>query len=105
MTIIQNQLVGLDFETYSDININEHGLDRYISSPYFQPILARTYTEGPGHSVTGSYQLWDPEKYQEEHARLSLALRGKQVAVHNVGFEAAVLDWMDIPRTSFQFVD
>ena len=30
---------GLDFETYSDVNLPKEGLDRYINSPTFQPLI------------------------------------------------------------------
>ena len=32
--------VGLDFETYGDVNLPEEGLYRYVSSPHFRPLIA-----------------------------------------------------------------
>ena len=33
---------GLDFETYSDVDLKKHGLDRYVTDPSFRPLIAHT---------------------------------------------------------------
>lgn len=87
-------LLGLDFETYSDVDLRKHGLDRYISSPYFTPLIAVVVSLGR----EDRFNFVDaPSRATHELARV---LEGNTVACHNRGFEAAVLEWLDIPLPS-----
>ena len=85
---------GLDFETYSDVSLPKAGLDRYINSPTFQPLIA-SIDDGQSPPVTFDF-IFDGVDAQAAfldrlHAEISW---GRTLVAHNVGFERAVLKWM-----------
>jgi DNA polymerase len=101
MPVIDN-LVGLDFETYSDVDLLKHGLDRYVKGKHFRPLIAsmKWRTEGIYCGQRFNF-VEDPEAVQA----LNFKLKDKIVVAHNAGFEQAVLDRMGIGLPSNRFID
>lgn len=81
---------GIDFETYSEVNLPKHGLDRYINHPSFQPLIV-SVTVGSyrrtfdfvfgGEREKNVFRQYMDAQYQQGYA----------FAAHNVGFERAVM--------------
>jgi DNA polymerase len=98
--------IGLDFETYGDVDLTVHGLQRYTESPHFQPLIAAVvWVKG---TVTQHFegQLFDfVEDYTEQRLRLIEVIGTNTIVAHNAGFEQAVLASMDIHLPSSRFVD
>lgn len=100
-------MIGLDFETYSDVDLPKHGLDRYISSPYFLPLIASVAKQGvSGRTYTQRYQLFDHRDQRQFQNDINHAVRcGVKIVAHNSGFEMAVLGSMNIQLGADNFVD
>jgi DNA polymerase len=92
--------IGLDFETYAEVDLTKHGLNRYISCPYFQPLIAAVAWDD------GTAEVFDfVTDYTESRLRLIEVIGNNTVVAHNAGFEQAVLASMGIYIPSSQFVD
>lgn len=96
-------VIGLDFETYSPVDLKDHGAPRYFEHPDWCVTLAGTYTKVSASPVSKSYDFaLDPEQ-----AKVQLAhdIEGQVVVGHNVGFEKMVLrklGMLDLPES---FID
>ncbi len=98
--------LGLDFETFSGVDITKVGLDNYINHPDFTPLLgAIAWRETPSSEI--STRLYDfvrlrwPFSGFPEDLKL-LAKEGRTLAAHNSMFEKLVLNrrWpTQIPAT------
>lgn len=89
-----SQLVGIDFETYSDVDIRKHGLDRYVSSPYFKPLIVAIAGIERGILVSTSWEL------DEAGIELLLEFAEDQMLVaHNAAFELAVFRHLGVDLT------
>lgn len=95
--------IGLDFETYGSVDLNEHGLDRYIADPHFTPLIARAFYVSHGQEVRESYDF--VHDMEESKSRLELRLRGNTLVAQNAGFELAVLKWLGIEHPLETVVD
>jgi DNA polymerase len=103
------ELIGLDFETYSDVDLQKHGLKRYLDSPHFTPLIAKAVRrDGPLSAAT--IQVFD--FIQDTNAKadlrklVSLVMRyGTKIVAHNAGFEQGVLDRMGMNLTPDNFID
>lgn len=107
-------LVGLDFETYGSVDLRKHGLDRYISDPYFMPLIGSMYYErvnlsAPTHGGSPHRELIQEfdfvvnmDRAKEE---LRQATQSARIAAHNSGFEIAVLNWLDIQPPLVEVID
>jgi len=97
-----NDVIGLDFETYSDVDLTVHGLHQYVNSVYFQPLLAAVmYRSGKAYAG----EMFDFVQNEEDHLRLLDVITDKYIAAHNAGFEQAVLRRMGIDIPSWRFID
>jgi DNA polymerase len=95
---------GLDFETFSSVDIKRHGLAWYVASPDFVPLIARIKNKYGVH-----------EKFDfvfgniiDETIRLRRILRTCPfVTAHNASFERAVLDWLgiDVEEDNISIID
>lgn len=82
-------MIGLDFETFSTVDLPKHGLHNYISSPSFRPLIASV-----AHRNTwGDVQVARHDFVFDSGAaeRLVFALQSESIAAHNAPFEQAVL--------------
>ena len=95
--------IALDFETYSDINIGKDGLDNYVNSPYFQPLIACTAQRDGGGGV--HELLFDFTNDPDAGRRLRETLKGESIVAHNAAFEQSVLRRMGIEIPSAEFID
>ena len=100
--------IGLDFETYSPVDIREHGLARYVEHPDFRvlyAVLASPDLTGSGNYIKHRFDFVK-DSYEATLIRLQLELNlHDYVAAHNAPFEAAVLEKMGIPTKNIKLVD
>jgi DNA polymerase len=97
-------MIGLDFETYSDVDLFTHGLRRYTASPNFQPLLAAVKTHGQETVVidfAADYEHALAELYGQ--VVLPVMNMGERIVAHNAGFEREVLRAIgyDLPADAF----
>jgi len=92
-TIMSMKYIGLDFETYCDVNLPVHGLDRYVHDPSFRVLIASIKLPD-GRKKTYDFIYNGKAAMKELKTMLwSHYDQGEAVfAAHNVGFERAVLD-------------
>lgn len=97
---------GLDFETYSDVDLKTHGLARYVASPHFRPLIASVQVLDP------TMMQWDVERLDFINRPASsidrlndLLQRDVWICAHNMGFERAVLNQMRITTSDDQWID
>lgn len=104
-------IVGLDFETYSDVDLKVHGTDRYVSSPHFRVLMAAVkaipYAQSAGLDPVQKGVVFDfieqPVSAMEE-LRAALA-RASLIVVHNASFELAVLEKLGIEVELHSVID
>ena len=94
------KMIGLDFETYGSVDLPTHGLDRCISDPHFQPLIATIVWED---STAEVFDFVDD--YTESRLRLIECIGDNTIVAHNAGFEQAVLAWMGVSLPSERFID
>lgn len=79
-------MIVLDYETYSDVDLFKHGLDRYVSSENFK-VLCASVTTIAGTEV---YDFVSDLFAMEKLISLLRSLTTERVYAHNAEFEAAV---------------
>ena len=94
-------LIGLDFETYSDVDLKKHGLYRYTESPFFRPLLVGLATPA------ASSWYFDISQHSKQLAReyIGDAIHDSTIVAHNVPFERRVLAWLDLHYPAKRFID
>jgi DNA polymerase bacteriophage-type len=97
--------VGLDFETYGEVDLPKHGLQRYVNSPHFRPLIAALVQMDGVLIEHRVYEFINLAHYNSEVEALRLALKDKIIVAHNAIFEQAVLARMGIYIPSDRFVD
>lgn len=85
-----DQMWGLDFETYSDVDLKEHGLDRYIASPNFRVLVACVKGQNGSSDKTWDF-VHGPMPWTLDHFKKFMSDGLKLFVAHNAGFERAVL--------------
>lgn len=106
MQEINNEnVVGLDFETYSDVSLPDCGLEAYVRSPHFMPLIA-TVARKDAWGVTHRKRL-DFTRGRLESGKQELVRQtsGLLIAAHNAPFEKRVLNWMGIRHPAHTFID
>lgn len=101
-------IVGLDFETYSPVDIAKHGLYRYTEHEHFTPLIAAIKTYDTDRMSTRHIQFDfilqdnDQSQFLEYMNKLyqSEEVQPFIIAAHNADFEQEVLtkmgvDWLD----------
>lgn len=91
--------VGLDFETYSDVDLRTEGLDNYVNSPNFRVLVAAL------HYQKGMTEIIDFVNDEDAMDRLRRQIETRYIIAHNAGFEAAVLAAIGIRRPFNSFID
>jgi DNA polymerase len=106
----ETKLYGLDFETYSDVNLPKHGLDRYVNDPSFQPLMASVSPNQTDFGITQvNYDFvmgldLDQERTMFIEQLERMCKQGYILVAQNAGFERAVLRRMQVPRILFDRV-
>ena len=93
-------VVGLDFETYCELDINEVGLHKYINHPSFRPLTASVVYRDNGQVTEEVFDfVIYPEAHLPEFATVIISMVDSDsiLAAHNAGFERAVLERMGLP--------
>ena len=92
--------VGLDFETFSSVNLPKAGLHNYVSSPDFAPLLACMWT--PKSTRVFDFVCGDGDVYGAFRDALK---EYHHICAHNSEFERTVLREMSIPMSVEAFTD
>jgi hypothetical protein len=95
--------VGLDFETYSAVDLTVHGLERYVSDPTFRPLCAGVVVVAGTVPKTFDWVLHHDKEQVTQQLRNSI--EDNIVVAHNAGFERAVLRWLGIEHAPREIVD
>lgn len=82
-------MIGLDFETFSTVDLPKHGLHNYVSSPSFRPLIASV----AWRDDWGDIRVIRHDFVFEADAgrRLRFALQDESITAHNASFEQAVI--------------
>jgi DNA polymerase len=100
---ISTNIVGLDFETYSDVDLIKHGLKRYVDSPNFKVLLAAvSMDQGDKIASLVIDFVAEPEKARQT---LEEVLESHYIAAHNAMFEYTVLHKLGLHLPVSRFVD
>ena len=94
------KLIGLDFETFSSVDLKKYGLENYVASPDFCPTVASIAEKG---KKTIRYDFIGPmgDSYHDFcEAILKYLADGYTIVAHNAGFERRVLHWLGIDATN-----
>lgn len=102
--MLATNFVGLDFETYSVVNLPVNGLYNYTHDDSFQPLLAAVCYEKDAFETETEVIDFIAEG-EAGVERLKELIDGKRIAAHNAGFEQAVLEAMGIDLPSQMFID
>lgn len=106
--ITREDLVGLDFETYCDLDLFEVGLDRYFSHPSFRVTLAAIVEYEPTSGWSWShYQMLESARQDSFKLDLGRTIRGpkKLLVAHNAQFERKCLEWLGFDMSNILLVD
>lgn len=82
-------MIGLDFETFSTVDLPKHGLHNYVSSLSFRPLIGSV----AWRNDSGDIKVIRHDFVFETDAaqRLRFALQDEWIAAHNASFEQAVI--------------
>lgn len=86
-------IYGLDFETFSEVDLRKHGLDRYVNHPSFRVLLASVSHETDSTKRFDFITTTDPDRVVRQ---LRAKLAGQTIIAQNAGFERAVLAKLSI---------
>lgn len=100
----EGNTIGLDFETYGDRPLPTCGLDNYVKSPYFTPLIGRLVARDRGRKIVGRYDIINDGKTGMRNA-LYQAIGDRFIVAHNAPFEREVLRWLGLDYRADQFVD
>jgi DNA polymerase bacteriophage-type len=92
--------IGLDFETYSAVDLPKHGLARYVGHHTFRPLIASVAREN--HPTQTVEFITDPGAAAHQ---LSSLIGDATIVAHNAAFEQAVLDRLGLFYGSESFID
>ena len=104
--------VGLDFETFCDVDLPKRGGANYFASDTFEPLIAAMHStdsnrSAPAAIVYDFVLAEDSDKlkqdfFQELHR---IVEQEKKIAAHNASFEANTLKRMGVDFSYAKFVD
>lgn len=102
--------IGLDFETYSDVDLVKNGLRNYVNSEYFTPLIAAVHYNTLQSDNTFVNKSSDIVNFVENYDRAVEKLKryldnAEMIVAHNAGFEKAVLDRIGLHYPSDKFID
>ena len=92
--------IGLDFETFSRVNLKVHGLDRYASDDSFTPLIAGVSIRDD--TLPDIYDFVQNGKSEVDELLEYLFEASKDanswIVAHNAGFERRVLKHLGVKR-------
>lgn len=94
-------MFGLDFETYSPVDINKHGLDRYFEHPHFK-VLRGAVARKTEELASCDFVLDPTGAYRKLSEILDVT---HVVTAQNVGFEIRVLKHLGLWSPNITFRD
>ena len=104
--------VGLDFETFCDVDLPKRGGANYFASDAFEPLIAAMYSTDSNRSAPAAvvYDFVLAEDSDKLKDDFLLELRWivkqeKKIAAHNASFEANTLRRMGADFSYTKFVD
>ena len=107
-----NFYVGLDFETFCDVDLPKRGGANYFASDTFEPLIAAMYSDdshrgSPGISVYDFVLAEDSDKLKQDFLNELRRIVGQErkIAAHNASFEANTLRRMGADFDYAKFVD
>lgn len=101
MKIGNRSTVGLDFETFCELDLKKVGVDVYVHHPSFRVLLAAIATESSELVID-----FVSSDYEESTKRLERSLCATEAfAAHNAAFEYAVLEVLGILHHDIMVID
>ena len=104
--------VGLDFETFCDVDLLKQGGANYFASDAFEPLIAAMYStdshrDSSGISVYDFVLAEDSDKLKDDFLLelRRIVRQEKKIAAHNASFEANTLKRMGADFNYAKFVD
>ena len=97
MAFVGKKTLGLDFETYSNVDLKKHGLDRYIAGKDFTVLCASIYgkTVSPGGYTEYDFVMSPVDDLKTFMEDLKwYVTNGYSIFAQNAGFERAVMGEM-----------
>lgn len=103
-------IIGLDYETYSAVNLKVHGLDRYVNHPTFTVLIAALSTPSvtavAGRPTEVFDFILDSSARKRFVSRMhELVDQHHQLVAHNAGFEIAVNKTFGLDDERFNPID
>ena len=107
-----NFYVGLDFETFCDVDLPKRGGANYFASDSFEPLIAAMYStdsnrSAPAAIVYDFVLAEDSDKLKQDFLNelRRVVVYEKKIAAHNAAFEANTLRRMGVDCSYSKFVD
>ena len=86
------RVIGLDFETYCDLDLTKVGQDRYFAHPSFQVLCGGIYDPAlPQETVEYDFVQWHTEATEQFVRHMDDVTSQGVVIAHNAGFERQCL--------------
>jgi DNA polymerase len=86
-------ITGLDFETYSAVDLPTYGMDRYMDDKSFTPLLASCYMED-NSGVHFKTRFDFVKDFDAAKTGLFDLINGRTICGQNVAFEERTLEWL-----------
>lgn len=103
--ISRDELVGLDFETYSAVDLFKHGLHRYAKDKTFTPLIGCGVQRNMNAGIDVTQMSFVEGGFDYHRDRLFELVKDRYVAAHNAGFEEEVLRQLKIKLPASRFID
>lgn len=100
---VEQGYIGLDFETYSAVDLSTHGLYRYTNDDTFRVLVAAVAFDTATGLKTHSIDL--TEDFEVRRAQLRKAIGDDLIVAHNASFEKQVLHMLGLDYPPSRFID
>ena len=104
MRIDEEDFIGLDFETFGLVDLPKHGLERYVSDPSFEIIIASIAEKGRD-TIRFDFVESGASLIRFKVLIRSYLDRGYTIVAHNAGFERRVLKWLGFTNIDHRVID
>ena len=103
---LKPEVMGLDFETFSTVDLRKHGLDRYATDSSTVPLIASTYNPTLGTRSFSFIDNYDNNvrKFVEYLYAFVWSSHNCFISAHNAGFERAILRNMGGDSAKIEFI-